>query len=837
MDRKEIPQTIKENLIFIAHRRESDQAKQDLWDHLEDTASLAGTFAGKIGLQKAGELMGLLHDLGKATTGFQHYIMSAMGLLDPDADGYVDAEKLKGKIDHASAGAQIIYKYLYPKGKEYLFLAQITALAIASHHSGLIDCLAPDGMDQFSKRMDKTDELTRTAEAEQNLDARMRNKLQALLNDPSAAGQFNHKLQALQESNDCLKTYMFKIGLLTRFLFSCLLDADRINTVDFEFPENKKLRNQGTNLPWETLIKKFEHHISGFKATNKVNLWRQEISSCCLEYAKKPKGIYQLTVPTGGGKTLASLRYALHHAAEYKMDRIFYIIPYTSIIDQNADEVRKILETKLGTGEYTNQFVLEHHSNLTPDKENTRQKLLAENWDAPIVFTTMVQFLETMFGRGTRSARRMHQSANAVLIFDEIQTLPIRCTHLFNLAIRFLVKECQSTVVLCTATQPLLDKVKPESRALNFSGERQIVENYEQLFQELNRVEVINRQKAGGWSTAEIAGLATEELALTGSVLIVVNTKKLARDLYERLRTSPKADVYHLSTYMCPAHRRNILQQVKACLPDIKPVICISTQLIEAGVDVDFGSVIRYTAGLDSISQAAGRCNRNGTRQIQGRVIIVNPQEENLAKLKDIAKGKEVSLRIFDEYAADPGWFQPNILGPKAMERYYLYYFHQRMSEMSYPLDKKSKTGREEDLFNLLSDNELSLKNYHQQNKGKSAAPWPLRQSFKTAAEEFKAIDSAVQGIIVPYKEGKELIVELCGAIDLQEQAGLLKQAQHYAVNVYPYQLDELLLKKVVHETQKGSGIYYLDTQYYDKNYGLSSSRVGDLEPLIFGEV
>ncbi len=220
-----------------------------------------------------------------------------------------------------------------------------------------------------------------------------------------------------------------------------------------------------------------------------------------------------MTVPTGGGKTFSSLRFALNHAKHHKLDRIFYIIPYTSIIDQNADVVREILEDKDDEGNYLNKVVLEHHSNLMPDEDKTqpqnwkiekRQKLLSENWDAPIVFTTQVQFLETLFGSGTKSARRMHQLANSVIIFDEIQTIPVRTVHMFNTALRFFVHSCGSTVVLCTATQPLLDKVTPDTRALPIDGK--IISNEKDLFKKLKRVEVFDKRKLGsGWSDEEVA--------------------------------------------------------------------------------------------------------------------------------------------------------------------------------------------------------------------------------------------------------------------------------------------------------------------------------------------
>ena len=827
---------------FIAHRREkakeNEKQNQDLWQHLEESSTLAGSFTSKIGLQKHGELVGLLHDIGKATIEFQQYIMSATGMIDPDADEYVDAEKLKGKIDHSSAGAQIAFQYFSTKGKECVFISQILSLVIASHHSGLIDCLAPDGNDSFSKRIAKADELTRTSEAESNMDERTKGKLKSLLEDNSLVEQLNNKIKSIMESNDSRETCMFKIGLLTRFIFSCLIDADRLSTADFEFSGNKTLRNQGEYVSWRSLVNKLENHINQFKTENKVDSLRKEISECCLEFSNRPKGLYQLTVPTGGGKTLSSLRFALNHADKYKMDRVIYIIPYTSIIDQNADVARKILEDKAENGEYSNKIVLEHHSNLTPDEENTRQKLLAENWDAPVVFTTMVQFLEAMFGSGTRNARRMHQLANSVIIFDEIQTLPIRCIHLFNIAVRFLIQGCGATVVLCSATQPLLDKVKPEQRALQITSEQQMIKDYQKLFKDLKRVKVFNEQRVGGWSTEEMAELTKEELELTGSVLVVVNTRKNARNLYISLKKHPPTEkIFHLSTDMCSAHRLNVLKEIKEYLPDKRPVICVSTQLIEAGVDIDFGSVIRYTAGLDSISQAAGRCNRNGTRPVLGRVLIVNPQEENLDKLKDISKGKEITLRIFDEYNDDPVQFSNDILGTKALERYYQYYFFQRSNEMSYSVGSKSKVGRTDNLFEIMSENKISIEAFKRQNRGQ-IPQIPLRQSFKTAAGEFQAIDSYTRGVVVPYEdEGNRIIQELCGTAILEKQYTLLKQAQRYSVNIFTYLFDKLLEIQAIHEVQEGSGIYYLDKQFYSKDFGLSDTPVNEMEVLIIKEV
>lgn len=822
---------------FIAHRREKDGEPQSLCSHLSRTAIYTGQFANKIGLKEAGRTIGLLHDLGKASNAFDKYIQSATGRIDPDADDYVDAKEQKGKIDHSSAGAQIIYRTLSKKGPEGIIAAQVLSLCIASHHSGLIDCLLPSGEDNFKRRIEKAEEKTHLDEALSYLNDEEKQKLTKLLSSESLGNHLIEKLRSLKEGNDSKETLAFKYGLLVRFLFSCLIDADRLNTADFEFPRNTRIRNYGKYHPWSVLVDRLNVKIKEFenkKDKNEVDDLRNEVSQFCFDFATKPKGIYQLTVPTGGGKTLASLRFALNHAAFHKMDRVFYIIPFTSIIDQNADEVRKILEDKDENGKYLDKIVLEHHSNLTPEEETKRQNLLSENWDAPIVFTTQVQFLETLFGSGTRSVRRMHQLANSVIIFDEVQTIPVRCVHMFNIALHFLVNNCSASVILCTATQPLLDKIDPVQRSLSISPEQKMIQNEKELFQKLKRIEVFDvRKETDAWSENEVADLVEKELQETGSVLIIVNKKDSSRMLYQKFVERKFTDVYHLSTNMCPSHRLNVLNIVKDRLDKEQPVICVSTQLIEAGVDIDFGTVIRYMAGLDSIAQAAGRCNRNGKRK-SGRVYIVNPKDESLDKLKDIKIGAGDADRVLGEFQNNPEMFDNNRLGIKTMEQFYKYYFYNRSKEMSYPVPADNTVvGRADDLFNLMSLNSISVAEY---NRVHNASPSiPLKQSFQSAAKAFHAIDSPTRGIIVPYgKEGEDIINQLCDVVMIEKQYKLLKAAQRFSVNLYPYELEDMGKKNAIREVQKDSGIYYMDYQYYSNEFGWSREIVTEMKNLNF---
>lgn len=817
----------------IAHVRKKDKDCEDpqyLWTHLTEASLLAKQFAGKIGLEKSGEILGLLHDLGKASQEFQNYIRSAVGIIDPDEDGFTDVAAKKGKVDHSSAGAQVIYKHFWDRGGEERITAQVLALAIASHHSGLIDCLLPSGEDNFTRRVQKLEVSTHVSEALSNLEEQERLAIEKLLTDEALVPQLIGKLKSLKEENEHSDTLAFKYGLLIRYLFSCVIDADRLNTADFEFPGNSRIRNYGKHHPWETLVERLDAKLKTFEnkaEKNEVDELRTQVSQACLDFSSKPKGIYQLKVPTGGGKTLASLRFALNHAKEYDMDRVFYVIPYTSIIDQNADEVRKILEDRDENGQLLDRVVLEHHSNLTPEEETKRQNLLAENWDAPVVFTTQVQFLETLFGSGTRGARRMHQLANSVIIFDEIQTIPVRCVHMFNLAIRFLVNNCGATVVLCTATQPLLEKVQPPERALPV-GQR-IIQNESELFEKLKRVEAFDGRKVGGWTDEEVAERVEAELQEKGSVLVIVNTKRSASSLYQVIIGKKLEGVYlcHLSTNMCPAHRLDVLNVVREKLEKKQPVICVSTQLIEAGVDVDFGSVIRYLAGLDSIIQAAGRCNRHG-RRTSGNVWIVNPQDESIDKLKEIQIGAEKAKRILSDYNDHPEMFGNDRLGLAAVETYYRYYFHERQSEMTYPVNKDSLVGRADDLFNLLAQNQISVSS--NQRIAQAASVIPFKQSFQTASKAFRVIDSPTRGVVVPYgKPGEEIIAELCRAYEIEKQYKLIKRAQRYSVNLLPHELKKMADKGAIREVQEESGILYLDSQYYSDQFGWCDEIVNDM--------
>lgn len=796
----------------IAHRRESDGAEQSVHDHLEEVSLICRCLAEKIGAPDIGELLGLLHDFGKYSHQFQTYIQSATGMLNPDIDNdYVDVTALRGQVDHSTAGAQWIWEEFRRYGQQGEFVGQILALCLASHHSGLLDCLKPNGENGFIDRMRKDIGKTHLEECIKSADSKILKKLEMLATPALIQG-------CLQQIGKLVGRWKqpviehFNIGLWVRFLFGCLIDADRMNSADFENPGNESARSKNP-VDWQVAIDRLENKLAALPIKYEIDKIRSSISERCKARAFVPQGIYTLTVPTGGGKTYSSIRYALHHAKKHALDRIIYVIPYTSIIEQNARALRDVLEVE---GDEI-PWVLEHHSNIEPEKLTWRDKLIAENWDAPIVFTTMVQFLDTLFSGGTRGARRMHQLAKSVLIFDEIQTLPIKCVHLFCNAINFLVSHAGATALLCTATQPLLDGLKsPEKGQLTIPRENELIEDVAELFDQLKRVSISNRVRLNsGWSEAAVAELAVSEYWKKRSCLVIVNTKKWAQRLYEVCEDQvEQGSLFHVSTNLCPAHRKEVLAGVQQRLNHELPVLCISTQLIEAGVDVDFASVIRFLAGLDSIAQASGRCNRNG-KFSQSTVHVVNPRQESIEQLDDIRMGRDISLRVLSEKNF------ADLLVPEAMQLYFSYYFYSRADVMVYPVTAK-QAGRDDSLLSLLSDNSRNI--------GRVNKALRLQQSFATAGKLYQTIDAPTQVVIVPHGKGKDIIAALCASPEPTLARELLKQAQKYCVNVFPNVMKKLKEAQAVRQVQPGEEIYCLDERYYSRDFGLSTEEVSPME-------
>lgn len=799
--------------MLCAHIKPVTLEEQSVKVHLYNVAAMSMEYGAKILLGSTGELIGILHDMGKATKKFDSYIHYS--IKNPND------KSLKGSIDHSTAGAKFIYDNFYnTKDPLQKFTAQIISLAICSHHGGLIDCLDLYGIDKFTDRMKKGKEFFYEEALDNfNKECFEIEYIKGLFN--RAKDEIKAIITKINNIDDSVKFRNFAAGMLLKYLFSCVIDGDRYDTYTFE--EGKELAQEIDKLAlWKELSNVLETKLNAYPKESNMDLLRAEVSVTCREFGKNSPGVYQLPVPTGGGKTLSSLRYALEHAKEFNKDRIFYIIPFTTIIDQNAKEIKDILGHE--------DMILEHHSNLVIDYShdegddenvngNKAYKLLTERWDSPIILTTMVQFLNTLFSGGTQGVRRMHNLANSVIIFDEIQAIPIKCINMFNSAINFLSSICNSTIILCSATQPLLSETE---MPLKLSENANIISNMHGKFDEFKRVNLVDKRILGEYSTTLMRDFILGKMDEVDSLLVILNTKNSAKEIFNELQKAnndlpegKKYLIFHLSTNMCPSHRMKILDDMRKKLGHER-VICVSTQLIEAGVNISFGCVVRSLAGLDNIAQAAGRCNRHGESPWRRDVYIVNVEGENVSKLVDIKEGQESTKRVLDEFKENPSIFDNDLISKKAMDRYYKYYFHERKKHMSYTLSKENS---DKSIYGILSGNTDAASAYDSRNGCKSKLM--LRQAFKTAGDEFQAIDQNTTGIIVPYGKGKDLITFINGNCSLAELKQYLKMAQQYSVNLFETDMRKLDSMKAIIKLKDGA-ILALREGFYDAAVGVT---------------
>lgn len=531
---------------FIAHK--GGERAQTMREHLEGTAERAGYFASKFGKREWGYCAGMLHDIGKYSLEFQRKIQ----------------EDTDEKVDHSTAGAQLCQKLngYYP----------ILSYCIAGHHAGLPD---------YGNKAISASLCGRLSKNICNYEAYQKD----VAIPPLSTAPVEMKKE---------KNMDFTLSVFIRMLYSCLVDADFLDTEYFMKNGNIE-REEGESL--KILLKKLDDHIKPWLENTEidtVNGRRTEILKACQKSGEKcKKGIFRLTVPTGGGKTIASLAFALNHGVTHEMDRIIYVIPYTSIIEQNAQVFRDILGK---------ENVLENHCNVgyTDTEELKSMQLASENWDKPIVVTTNVQFFESLFANKSSKCRKLHNIANSVVILDEAQMLPLDYLEPSTAMLQELVDNYGVSVVLCSATQPALDQF--------FTYESGIKELCPRIDDQFHFFERVTYDKLGEITKEKLMDYLRKE----ESALCIVNRKKIAQDIYKELQGE---GVYHLSTSMYPKHRKRILEKIRARLLEHEKCIVVATSLVEAGVDLDFNRVYRETAGLDSIIQAAGRCNREGKKQ------------------------------------------------------------------------------------------------------------------------------------------------------------------------------------------------------------------------------
>jgi CRISPR-associated endonuclease/helicase Cas3 len=710
---------------------------QSLDEHLTEVATTARTFAEEFGAGDCAYVAGLLHDIGKATQEFQDYL--------------IDETKKRGSIPHSIYGAKRVCEIFTQCTQPQLPVAEMLTNVILSHHGGLRDFLTPDGNAELHDQLSDTKKISLLTKYEYN-PVDLTSEIKVILE------------KVPHEISDFAKS------MLTKLLYSCLVDADRLNAYEFE----TGAKHLPIEANWSEMISKLDDRLSSFECETAMDILRAGVSADCAKAGERERGIYKLEIPTGGGKTLASMRFALIHAKKHKLDRIIIVIPYLSIIDQTAKELREVF----------GDVVLEHHSNFFPDNPEY-YKLQIDRWDAPIVITTQVQFLESIFSNRGGDLRKLHNMANSVIIFDEVQSLPVKCVHLFNCAVNFLHKVCESSFLLCTATQPLLDEVL---RPIIFTDKQSIATCNISM-----RTEIVNTLRPAGYSASDLATFVLDKHKR--STLVILNTKIAAKNLYTELKKSGKL-IVHLSTNMCHAHRDVVFSEIRRRLQSVDEIICVSTQLIEAGVDLSFQCVVRDIAGLDSIYQAAGRCNRHGEINSVMPVYVVNVSGENLSRLPDIKIGADVTRRLFDE----------NNLNIK---NYYEYYFHRRKCEMDF------NTHSYGSVYDLLAVNKEGRKAYRNKGGVKKIA---LTCAIRSAAEEFYVIAPGRTNIIVYYGESAKILGEYESTNDFNEKYRLLRILGKYSVQVYKFQIDELERHGALSER---NGLTVLSKGFYNSECGL----------------
>jgi CRISPR-associated endonuclease/helicase Cas3 len=644
--------------------------------HLDKVAASASSFAEVFGAGPWGEVLGNCHDLGKLSDEFQRHLHKA-GAASADA-GAENEDPRSGRVDHATFGARKVAQAVGG------IPGQLLAFCIAGHHVGLPDESSGDDATQRSTLRHKLDPALYPIPAVAAPD-RALPKLSLPLK-PTKAGSAGAP---------------FQLAFFTRMLFSCLVDADRTRTEEFCNPEQAVERSSlsaGCGRPSLAALKEqldaSLHAKQESAAATEVNRQRSIVLEYCRKAAHLPTGFFSLNVPTGGGKTLSALAFAYDHALQHGLARVIMAIPFTSIIEQTADVYRKALGSLAGAG------LVEHHTNLQPSQDTRSNQLGAENWDAPLVVTTNVQLFESLFAYRTTPCRKLHNLARSVIVLDEAQTIPVELLKPALAALGELVRNYGCSIVLCTATQPA-----PELRDgfdIGIEGVRPIIQNAVPLFQALKRVEV---RHLGKLQEKELAlRLANEK-----SALCIVNTRKHASRVYDQVAAiSAPGDCFHLSTWMCGAHRRTVLKAIRARLKAKLPCRVVSTQLVEAGVDLDFPVVFRAEAGFDAIAQAAGRCNREGLLAL-GITYVFESEEKPPAGL--LRSAADAGRELLPSH--------PNPLDPAAIEAYFrlLYWSQKRNWDKHEVMEKmKFQNGRAllqfrevADAFRMIHDEQLPV--------------------------------------------------------------------------------------------------------------------------------
>lgn len=770
--------------MFYAHVRErsaGERVVQTVEEHSRGSAKYAQLCLQKIGLGEAGYLSGLVHDMGKMKQEFCDYLMLGQGT--------------RGSVNHTFAGCRFLLEHFHgDEQSPEALTAELLACAVGGHH-GLFDCIDEDGRSGFLHRMEKTN--IDYDESECNFLAHCAPMWELTDRFEAAHAELMSVYERLAALTQDGEEYAFYLGLVSRLLTSAVIDGDRRDTAafmsDIQYPEEP----EDLSGFWDRYLRRVEETLERFPQDTPIRRARRTISQRCGAFAEEPGGVYRLNVPTGAGKTLSSLRYALAHAKKWRKQRLIFTSPLLSILEQNAAVIRGALGD--------DSIVLEHHSNVlrTEGKEELDLRELAvESWNAPVIITTLVQLLDTLFDGRTTAIRRFQGLCNSVIVIDEVQTVPNRMLTLFNMAVDLLAEVCGATVLLCSATQPCLAQAEHPLRTCR--GE--VVPYEECLWDVFRRNEITD---SGSMTLEQIGSFARAILEEAGSLLIVCNKKSEAGSLFRALDGAAEI-CRHLSASMCIAHRRQTLAELEQALAQGKTCLCVATQVIEAGVDISFARVIRLAAGLDSVIQAAGRCNRHGESDVPVPVYIVRCADERLSGLRQIEEGKKATISLLEAFRRDPGQLGGDLSSDQAVE----YYYRKLYSSMAKEAQDFTVKGKGKSLFQLLSCN-FGYYDVDSPHAGK----FMLAQAFRTAGGAFRVFDDETQGVVVPYGEGAELIRELAGR--QRSDPGFLfdwlRRAKPYTVSVYEHQI-----RALSDALTDLDGVTVLSDGYYDERTGLS---------------
>ena len=783
---------------YLAHIRE-DGTRQTVEAHCRNTAAYAKECLKKTGMEDAAYLSGLLHDMGKCQVEFQDYLFAA--------------EKTRGSVIHTFQGCRYILEHFHVDGAQRYedITSELAAYAIGAHH-GLFDCVDDMRNSGFEHRM--TSGKDNYDEAKNNFlkecaDAKEIEKLFEKANDGLLAVYGKAGSLAAKDGGGSPGINLhFYIGMLARMLASAVIEGDRRDTAEFM---SGTLGLQGkSNIEadddadrketWNNCLSYLENKLEEFGTDTAVKKARMSISEQCKNFADCSCGVYRLNVPTGSGKTLAALRFALAHAAIHDKQRIIYTAPLLTILDQNSEEIRSFIGN--------DRIVLEHYSNIIncEDGEDLdARELLLENWKAPVIITSMVQLLNTMFKDKTSSIRRFNALCNSVVIIDEVQTIPSKMLSMFNMAVNFLTSICGTTFVLCSATQPAFKRADyPISSNLD-----SIVPYDKKIWMTFHRTDIID---AGNMVLPDIAAFAMEKLNISNNILVICNKKAEAEYIYKVISDS---GIYclHLSAAMCQAHRRDVLKKVEEALIEskksLRKFILVATQVVEAGVDISFECVIRLSAGMDSVVQSAGRCNRHGEMGTAAPVYLINCLDEDLSLLSEIRDGKTATGELLEKYVRNPIRFENSLSSDISIDSYYeRLYSNMALHAQDYALENGAT------LFDLLSANtKYADKDF------KYAGKYFMRQAFKTAGMSFQVFDDDSEDVIVPYGAGRLLIDELysmqTGAYAFPPN-GWLEKVKPYTVSVYNWQKE-----KIGNGIETVEGVFVLQENYYNAVTGL----------------